>query len=472
MRKFLTAVCLVLATGCQAFGAQVPQSVQDFINKDFPQTNFRFDGAIILPDNTMYLPVTPAKSENIETLSIKSSYPVNTTMKQKPDMIILDNNYVLLKVINTNGKKTVINMTNPPEELQSGLLPQDILLPKGLVIPETLKGIIGDIDVLVTEDTGLRINNTRNKNKKTSTTPVEPLNNKTFYISSGTNKNIQVIQTNTKAPEYALEQSSIINDLKAYNNEFLLVTYFDSKVMKIISLMDEKIIKEIPFDTIPEQIIIDNNKKIAYISSSSNSSVYVFSLETMMLKKQLKINGSCEKFTLSEDGTKLFYVDRNKNDIWVVELDNDYLLKNIGSFPNVSKIVYENGKIYITSRTKNRIAIVDYETNGFLSELEVCEKPIDLYAHNGEVFILGAQDNIVEVLNTEDDVITDKLFLNTNAFATKITPIVDSNLIMITNARSGLYSVIDTDLKEVIKTSPLDVPVREIAVTNRVKTIK
>jgi DNA-binding beta-propeller fold protein YncE len=191
-----------------------------------------------------------------------------------------------------------------------------------------------------------------------------------------------------------------------------------------------------------------------------------------MLKKQLKINGSCEKFTLSEDGTKLFYVDRNKNDIWVVELDNDYLLKNIGSFPNVSKIVYENGKIYITSRTKNRIAIVDYETNGFLSELEVCEKPIDLYAHNGEVFILGAQDNIVEVLNTEDDVITDKLFLNTNAFATKITPIVDSNLIMITNARSGLYSVIDTDLKEVIKTSPLDVPVREIAVTNRVKTIK
>jgi DNA-binding beta-propeller fold protein YncE len=472
MRKFLTAMCLVLAVGSQAFGTQVPQSVQDFINQDFPQTNYRFDGAIILPDNTMYLPVFPAKTENVDTLSIKSSYPVNTTMKQKPDMIILDNNYVLLKVLNTNGKKTVINMIAPPEELQSGLLPQDILLPKGLVIPETLKGIIGDIDVSVTEDTGLRINNTRNKNKKNATTPVEPLNNKTFYISSGTNKNIQVIHTNTKAPEYALEQSAVINDLKAYNNEFLLVTYFDSKVMNIISLMDEKVIKEIPFETTPEQIIIDNDKKIAYISSSSNSSVYIFSLETMTLKKQLKINGSCEKFTLSEDGTKLFYVDRNKNDIWVVELDNNYLLKNIGSFPNVSKIAYENGKIYITSRTKNRIAIVDYETNGFLSELEVCEKPVDLYAHNGELFILGAQDNIVEVLNTEEDIITDKLFLNTNAFATKITPLVNSNLIMITNARSGLYSIIDTDLKEIIKTSPLDVPVREIVVTNRVKTIK
>lgn len=47
----------------------------------------------------------------------------------------------------------------------------------------------------------------------------------------------------------------------------------------------------------------------------------------MTLKKQLKINGMCEKLTLSEDGTKMFYVDRNKNDIWAIELDNNYLLK-------------------------------------------------------------------------------------------------------------------------------------------------
>ena len=152
-------------------------------------------------------------------------------------------------------------------------------------------------------------------------------------------------------------------------------------------------------------------------------------------------------------------------------MDNNYLLKNIGSFPNVSKIAYANGKIYIISRTKSRIAIVDYETLGFLSELEVCEKPVDMYARKDELFILGAQDNIVEVLNTKDDVITDKLYLNTNAFATNITPISD-NLIMITNALSGLYSVVDTDIKEIVKTSPLDVPVRAIVITNRVKTIK
>lgn len=471
MRKLLLSLAVSVMISCASFAVQVPQDVQDFVNETFPQTNFRFDGVIVLPDNTMYLPIIPAKDEKVEKVGIKTTYPANQTLKQKPDMVILNNRYSLLKVINTNGKKTVINLLNPPDELQSGLLPQDILLPKGLVIPETLKGIIGDVDVMVTQDTGLKIHNARNKDK-TPVTPVEELNNKTYYIATGINKNIQVIQSDAKSPEYSLQQEAIINDLKSYNGQFLLVTYFDVKNMNIISLMDEKVIKSIPFEICPEQIIIDKDKKLAYISSGSSSSIYVFSLETMTLKRQLKVNGVCEKLTLSDDGTKIFYVDRNNNDIWAMELDNNYMLKNIGSFPNISKIAFSNGKIYITSRTQNRLAIVDYETLELKSELEVCEKPVDLYAHNNELYILGAAENLVEVLNTEEDVITDKLFLNTNAFATNITPIENTEMIMITNARSGLYSVIDTASKEIVKTSPLDVPVRSIVVTDKVKTIK
>lgn len=471
MKKLLAALGLCLALSGVAFAEQVPQEVQDYVNQTFPQTNFRFDGVIVLPDNTMYLPLLPAKPLKVDEVGIKNVYPNNATLKNKPEMIILNNNYVLLKVINTNGKKTVINLMNPPEELQSGLLPQEILLPKGLVIPESLKGIIGNIDVEITNDTGLKINNTR-KRDVVSIVPIEELNNKTFYIAPGVNKNIQVIQSDEKIPEYALAQDNVINDLKSFNGEFLLVTYFDSKVMNIISLMDEKVIKQVHFDVCPEQILIDKKNKLAYISSGSNSSIYVFSLETMTLKKQLKVNGVCEKLALAEDGSKIFYVDRNTNEIWGMELDNNYLLKKIGTFPNVSKMAYINGKIYMLSRTQSRLAIVDYETLELLVEMEVGQKPVDLYAHNDELYILGAEENTVDVLDSEEDVITDILFLNTNAFATNITPIDNSEMIMITNARSGLYSVIDMQTKEIIKTSPLDVPVRSIVVVDKVKTIK
>ncbi|MBP3820866.1 hypothetical protein J6G99_04385 [bacterium] len=471
MKKLLLVLFMCLIFSGSVLAQEIPKDVQNFINETFPETNFRFDGAIILPDNTMYLPVFPSKLDTVDKISIKSTYPLNENLKQKPDLVILNNRFVLLKVINTNGKKTVINMTNPPDELLSALLPQDILLPKGLVIPESLKGIIGDLDITTAQDTGLRINNAKSKGIK-KTSPVNELNEKSFYIAPGINKNIQVVYSNSKVPAYALEQKFIINDMKGYDGKFLLVTYFDHKAMDIISLMDEKVIKTVQFDTVPEQILMDKDKKIAYITSSANSSVYVFNLETMTLKRQLKINGKCDKFTLSQDGTKIFYVDRNKNDIWSIELDNNYLLKNIGTFPNISEIAYLNGKIYVISRTKNRLAIVNYETLELVKELETCEKPVDLYAYNNDLYVLGAQDNIVEILDTTDDMITDKLFLNTESFATKITPIDNSELIMITNAKSGMYSVVDTQTKDIVKTSPLDVPVRAIVITNKVKTIK
>ncbi len=462
-------MCLFMAGS--ALSAEVPQDVKDFITKDFAGTDFRFDGAIILPDNTMYLLVYPSKIVDVDAIKEKNVYPVGQVMKNKPDMIILNNGYTLLKVININGKKTVLNVANPPDELQSGLLSQDILLPKGFVIPTSLKGIIGDLDVDITDDTGLRIDNLKFTVAK-RTTPVPELESKSFYIAPGVNRNIQVVGSNSKIAAYALEQDAVINDIKGWDGKFLLVTYFDSHIMNVISLMDEKIIKEVPFDEIPEQIVIDKENKLAYISSGSSSSIYVFDLEKMTKKRQLKINGKCDKLILTDDGKKIFYVDRNKNDIWSIELDNKYKLTNFGTFPNISDIAYVNGKIYVISRTRARMAIVDYASKELIKEIYTCEKPVKLYVHADDLYILGASENIVEIIDTKSDLITDKLYLDTESFATNITPIENTELIMVTNAKAGMYSVIDTIEKDIVKTSPLEVPVRAIVVTDRVKTIK
>ena len=48
MRKLLLALMLCFFASGTSFAAQVPKEVQDFVNKTFPNTNFRFDGVIIL----------------------------------------------------------------------------------------------------------------------------------------------------------------------------------------------------------------------------------------------------------------------------------------------------------------------------------------------------------------------------------------------------------------------------------------
>lgn len=471
----LLVFCLIL-TGLPSFAEKIPDNVQKYIEQTFPKTNFRFDGVITLPDNTVYLPLFPAKIINPEQLEIKRTYPEGKTLKEEPYVVILNNDFVLLKVlINTKGQKTIYSMANPPVEITTGLLPQDMLVPKGLVIPDNMKAITGNLIIDTVEAKGIRVESTKPVITKLSGSTLKtlsqlpPLKNKSFYVISPYSKNIQVLNMGAKTPEYSLAQTNVPICIKAYNNEFLLVTAYEKPSVDVIALADDQIIKQIPTNTQADEILIDNDKKIAYLSSSIDSSIYVLNLETMTLCRQIKITGMCEKLTLSDDGTKLFYYDKRTRDVWAVELDNNYLLKEIGKFPNVSKIVFTNNKVYLTSRTKNRIAIVDYDTIGLIAEFEICDKPIDMLAYNDRVYVLGAGDNSIQIIDTNTDEVTDSIYLNTNGFSTKISRIDNANIALITDTKASLYTIFDLDKNKAINSVPIDIPASAIVVTDIIK---
>ena len=474
--KLFLIVALIF--GAPVFAAKIPDNVQDFISKDFPNTNFRFDGVVILPDNTVYLPLFPSKILNPENLTIKQTYPSGKLLSSKPNVVILNNDFVLLKVLtDKSGHKTVYSMVNPPMEVRTGLLPQDMLVPKGLVIPENLKSIVGNLQIQTIDEPGIRVESVKpvvtqlSGSTLKTLAQIPALKNKNFYVSSPYSKNIQVLNMGAKTPEYSLKQNNVPISMQPYKNEFLLVTAYEKPSVDVISLADDQIIKQIYTKTQPDEIVIDRVKNIAYVSSSIDSSIYMINLETMTLSKQIKITGMCEKLTLSEDGTKLFYYDKKTRDIWAIELDNNYLLKEIGKFPNVSKIVYTNDKIYVTSRTKNRLAIIDYKTIGLIAEVEICEKPVDMIAFHDRVYVLGAGDNSIQVVDAKTDNITDSIYLGTNGFSTRINQIGGTNIALITDTKASLYTVFDLGTNKVIKTVPIDIPANSIVVTEKVKKI-
>ena len=214
LKNIAAKICVVTAVmmsfSVPAFATKIPDNVQKFVVKDFPNTTFRFDGVIILPDNTIYLPLLPAKIINPEKLEIKQTYPTGKTLASKPNIVILNNDFVLLKVLtDTNGNKTIHKMANPPMELRTGLLPQDMLVPKGLIIPENMKSIVGNLEIKTVNDPGIRVESSKpvvtqlTGSTLKTLSQIPQLKNKSFYVSSPYSKNIQVLNLGAKTPEYS-----------------------------------------------------------------------------------------------------------------------------------------------------------------------------------------------------------------------------------------------------------------------------
>ena len=59
VRKLLLILGVLILTSTGVFAAKIPDDVREYINKTVPGTDIRFDGVIILPDNTLYLPLYP-----------------------------------------------------------------------------------------------------------------------------------------------------------------------------------------------------------------------------------------------------------------------------------------------------------------------------------------------------------------------------------------------------------------------------
>lgn len=477
MRKLIIALAIAAAAAMQVNATQLPEDIKNCITEDFPKANFRFDGVITLPDGTVYLPLIPSKFDKNADCRIETTFPANKTLSQKPDVVIFSNDYILMKVIvDAKGNKSLAQLSDVPVELKTALLPQDMLVPSNLNIPQNLKNIVGNLEIPTYSDsmvtTPIVQPRTISENNINSLASIPDLKNKILYVSTSFSKNIQIVNPEKKTPEYALEQAHIPIMIKGYDDMFLLVTSYGKKSVDVISLADDKVIKQIDIKSQPDEIIMDYKNKIAYISVPEDSSIYVLSLETMTLKRQLKLNGMCEKIILSDDGSKIFYNDKQTNTIWALELDNDYLLKEIGKFPNVSKIAFVNGKVYITSRTKNRLVIVDYAGGGMLSENSITEKPVDMLVNGDDLFVLGASQNTIEVIDTKIDKLTDTIVLPTDGFSTKINKIDGTNLALVTDAKAGKYIVLNLDTKEIVAVNQIATPVSSIVVANKIKKME
>ena len=482
-KKLLGIFLGMMLTVSMALASKLPADVQNYLKKNIEGIDIRFDGVIICPDGTLYLPLYPASFKKPEVLEISEVYPAGSVLANRPEVVIFNNDFTLLKVISTSdGKKTVKRFDKPPVQVKTGILPQDMLVPSGLIIPENIKSIIGNLDIQLSPETDIKVatdvtysakvydDSDKKINKYENKSTISQMKDKSLYMVTAYSKNIAVVSGESFKSDYSLSQVATPVDAKiTKDNKFLIVTAYDSTLANVISIADDRVIKHLDLTTQGGEIVMDYNKDKAYIASPEASVIYVVDTKTMSLVQKIKINGRCER--LSINGDYLLYVDKNSDNIWSIELANGYNLRNLGKFPNISKVIMKDGIVYLSSRTKNRIAIINYDTKQLITEFDTVEKPVDMMIYKDNLYVLGAQYNQIQILRLADREPAGVINIEGDGFSTKLCPIPDTGLVIVSDTKKGRYTIVDLDANKVVKTNGTELPVSNVIVGKKIKKI-
>ncbi len=374
IKHFILTFIIFTVCALGADATQLPKELKDFLQNQKKIPAVRYDGVIIYNNNdVMYIPVFPAYPQEINEIKIVKTYPQNQSMDNLPDMILFNNNISLLKVIRT-GKDTLTirNIPDLPIEVKTGSIPQDLVVPRGLVLPEDYAGILGDVQIPLIGSaksasfvSGRKSaplpSGKRAADTKKYSVPDE-IKNKLFFVNNFQTEYLQVFSSTVPEPLYSLKTSGVIKDFKpVLNGKFLLAATKDKKNIDVIDVENEYVVKHIDLTANPSEIAVDENGGKAYAASISDESMFVIDLASMTVKEKIQLIGSPQRLSISPDGTKIAYLDLKTSNIYVLDMEDEYSNKLITNYPNTSKLILGNNVIYIVSRTAPKLRIVNFD---------------------------------------------------------------------------------------------------------------
>ncbi len=439
IKSFIISLIILLFGTMQAEAAQLPKEVKDFLLSQKKVPSVRVDGIAVYNNDVMYLPVYPAYSEKVDTLKIVKTYPANQTMDSLPDMVLFNNNISLLKVYRVDSNTlTVRNIPDLPVELKTGSLPQDIMVPRGLVLPENLAGILGDVQIPLV---GSAKTSTFVSTKKRAPLPTGKriadtsqykninagMKNKLFFVNNFQTEYLQVYSSTVSEPLYSLKTSGVMKDVKpALNGKYLLAATKGKKNIDVIDIENEYVSKNIDLTAVPSEIVVDDLRGKAYVASIEDESLFVIDLASMSIKEKIQLVGAPQKLSVSSDGNKIAYSDLKTSNIYILDLENEYENKLITNYPNVSKLILDGNVIFLIARTAPALRIVSFD---ILQDNEVTKTKKDKKRKNQEKESAKNQrtdESTSDIYysfdfdDMEDDVKEGELLANAKTYSTSI----------------------------------------------------
>lgn len=522
----MLAILLTVNTYQSALATELPPEIVEYITKTYPGANIRFDGLIELSDGTIYIPVLPVSYE-------ESSEPAKITMKipensERPDLILFADNLSLLKIIkNEKGERTLISGDSVPLKVKLGLLPQDLVVPDGLIIPPDLGSIVGDLVVSSNsvEPPKLSSNNSTNNNSVNNQSSNSPFVNNAVNNSTANPDNVNqqnapnVTSNNTGEPVFKplhptdnnnLTSDGVNTDTALNNRRFYIISVGGNKVYSYDPVTSQ-VLSSIEVGSLPSGTVLTPDAKKLYVVCMGSNSLVQVNTNTYQIDNAMKVGHKPLAIAVSPDGSKLYITNSGSGTVSVINTENFETIGNIeiqgipagivASKDNESFYMFnkssgivskwnalkpeerhflfmiknphdiavdaQENKLYVISRTNNSLMIYNLPEKKYEAAVNVGNKPTAVRLSSDEKYIytLDSGDDKISVIDNNTYQILKTIDLATGGFPSGLTIIPKTNIALITNAESDQVAMVDLDAGRVIKTIPVGITSKSLIVS-------
>ena len=510
MKKIFLTLLILCMSAISANATTLPIKLTQYVREQVPNAQIRFDGLITFPDKTTYIPLIPAIETPVVDIEPTYTYPSNSSLKGKAEIIVFNNNYVFMKVIKDKNGVTFSKIANYPMAVKAGMLPQDMLVPKGLYIPEVLEGILGDLKIPVGIRNNTAIKKPEEPQKSESaefldkanpiTIPkINALRNKWFFITNYDSDFIRVINSDTTQPMYSLKLDSIPRSVTPVGNKYLMITTGGKTYLDVVDVQREEVAKQIDLTIEPSEVVVDNQNNLAYVGAKDQNAIFVIDTKTMELKRKVMVKGAPYNMAVNDDGSKVVYQDRDSAMLYVMFPKEEFQILSMTVIPNVSKIIAARTSVYAISRTQNQLKVMAYPStdpgervlesptrfrgfwegpnkplpapveNIIMAQKPVSEKPVDMIYYNNKLYILGAKQNQLNVYDTTTNEMVKTVDLPIGGFSKKLTQVDKTNYVIISNAREEKYLIYDLNTNSTVQQVPLNTKINNLVIIEKIQ---
>lgn len=470
----LLALCLVVAGGVYllnisaASATRLPVDTRKSAMQVFLQGTVRLDGSVRMPDGTIYLLLMPTSSTPKKPKGEGTTkYPADS---DNPELVFYGDNWGHLRTVRKGDVLTASLPSNLPEAIKKRLLtmkfPSDLIVPEGLVLPKSMKSLVGDLDIALMDDGAIAKPEFGQKRQLSSKQDYHGAG--TFAFTSVRKGSIILVDGKSfnKLAEFPTEGTPCSMDF--IDGRIYVADQAKSRIL-LLDPIKRKFLGQIDLTPLsaPKGIAALPNGNLVYVSESGSSNVAVIETATGKVLVRTKVPTGPGRLAMTADGVYLVVLSVTAGELSVLSTYNQKVVGTVkvGNVPTAVAISAKDKIAYVSNRMSNTISVVDLSKRQVVSTMKTGVSPTGLVLSpdGAKLYVAQGRDNTICIFDTKTLTKAQEIKLPLDLdfpFSICLSP--DAKHLLVSSQQTDMIGVLDTEKLDFSKIVQIGQPTHEV----------